>query len=353
MPVKQAEITRAALVIPQATDATATSMGPHWTRGFLRRHPQYRRRRRRALDIERQRAADKKVVSKWFESYQATIESYGIQPNDIYNFDETGFQIGVERDQYIITREPKKKIVSGSVTNHESVTVVEAVSATGYTTPPLIILNAKIVLYRWFEPLYNDEVVAVTGSGYINDSLAYQWAQRFEKITRAHTQGAYRMLICDRYGSHMTHSKLVFRLTGLWPVDSSQIIVDLPDYNNDPIPSWSTPANSSYSGSSVYKTPTTAERFRKVENKLNSVTFNVKLISELSKGGAAAWYEAQQLRREIEATTAARLARDGRYNASRTGIRINAITSAEKLSKMKRITQKGENLAALWKLRPK
>ena len=143
-------------------------------------------------------------MAKWFEDYQAAIERYGIQPTDIYNFDETGFQIGVGRDQYIITREPKKKIVSGSVTNCESVTVVEAVTATGYTTPPLIILDAKTVLFRWFEHLQHDEAVATTESGYINDRLAYQWIQRFEKITRSRTYGIYRMLICDRYGSHMT-----------------------------------------------------------------------------------------------------------------------------------------------------
>ena len=61
----------------------------------------------------------------------------------------------------------------------------------------------------------------------------------------------------------------------------------------------------------------------------------------------------KQPRSEIQANSAARMARDGRYNASRAGIRSKAILSSRNLANMKRIAQQGDELAALAKLRPK
>jgi hypothetical protein len=99
-------------------------------------------------DVERSAALDKTVVERWFEDYKRFVRENGILPEDIYNFDETGFQTGVGRDQFIITREPKKKMFNGSVTNRESVTILEAVSADGFAYPLLIILSAKQALLR-------------------------------------------------------------------------------------------------------------------------------------------------------------------------------------------------------------
>lgn len=90
-------------------------IGEHWLRRFLIRDPEYRRRRRRALDIERKRAHDRSVIQQWFNSYTETITQYGIGTSDIYKFDETGFQIGIGKDQWIITQEPKKKNFNGKL----------------------------------------------------------------------------------------------------------------------------------------------------------------------------------------------------------------------------------------------
>jgi hypothetical protein len=149
-------------------------VGDHWTHQFLKRNPQYYRRRRRALDIERSREMDKGVVEKWFEEYTRIVEENGILPGDIYNFDETGFQIGVGKDQWIITREPKRKIFNGSVTNRESVIVMEVVSADGFVCPLLIILSGKQMMLRLFEAIQTDEHLAVSDSGYMTDVLVYQ-----------------------------------------------------------------------------------------------------------------------------------------------------------------------------------
>lgn len=70
--------------------------------------PEYYIRRRRDLNVEKASALDKTMVERWFQDYQRVVTKHGICQQDIYNFDETGFQIGVRQDQFIITREPKR-----------------------------------------------------------------------------------------------------------------------------------------------------------------------------------------------------------------------------------------------------
>jgi DDE superfamily endonuclease/Tc5 transposase-like DNA-binding protein len=214
IPLKRASVGATANSILASAHEDSTNpppqIGEHWTRRFLKRHPEYHVRRKRAIDIERMQAVDKTVVERWFDDYRHQITIHGICPEDIYNFDETGFQIGVGKDQWIVTREPRKKIFNGSNTNRESVTVVECVSTDGFVCPPLIILSGKQVLLRWFDAIQEDEHLAVTDTGYINDQLAYQWIQYFHKWTAPRAKGAWRLLFCDRFGSHLTRQVLEF-----------------------------------------------------------------------------------------------------------------------------------------------
>jgi hypothetical protein len=406
-------------------------IGEHWLSRFLKRHPEYYRRRRRAVDIERQRAQDKTVIRRWFGSYIDTINQYGIASEDIYNFDETGFQIGIGRDQWIITREPRRKILSGTTTNRESITVIEAVSTNGFVIPPVIIFSARQVLLRWFNHLQHDERVAVTDSGYINDQLAYQWIQHFHKSTKDQTKGVYRLLICDRFGSHLTYEfvrfceinriilfflpphsshilqpldvgvfsvykhyhseavedatvtgcekftkdeflsaiasirsktfklstiKLGFRLTGLWPINPSLVLDNLIAYDGDSDNHHYRTPSPPRSDSTQISTPKTADRFKRIEDRLNQLDKNSRAfqasLDKLMKGARAQAYLAEQLRFDLNQTTRARLAREARYNISRRYTRVSGIISSNQVMKMKRDEQKLGDLEALNRMRP-
>lgn len=82
----------------------------------------------------------------WYDSYRETIAQHGITADDIWNFDETCFNIGVGRDQWIITREPKRQISGGFGTNREYATAVEVISAADSTIALVVILSAKVLL---------------------------------------------------------------------------------------------------------------------------------------------------------------------------------------------------------------
>jgi hypothetical protein len=49
----------------------------------------------REFDIQRAEVEDPKLISLWFKLVGDTIAKYGVLKEDIFNFDETGFQMGV------------------------------------------------------------------------------------------------------------------------------------------------------------------------------------------------------------------------------------------------------------------
>jgi hypothetical protein len=75
---------------------------------------------------------------------QNTIAKYGIHMDDIWNFDETGFMMGMISTGKVVTsakrRGGPKSVQPGS---REWVTVVEAINAEGQSIPPFIIVKGK------------------------------------------------------------------------------------------------------------------------------------------------------------------------------------------------------------------
>jgi hypothetical protein len=109
-------------ILAQTTSLPENSVLPPtvsrmWTRRFLKRHPEYFRRKQKALDVDRKRAHHPEDLLEWYSRYKEAKEKHGVVDSDIYNFDETGFRIGVGRDQWVVTREPKRPLSFGSSSN--------------------------------------------------------------------------------------------------------------------------------------------------------------------------------------------------------------------------------------------
>ena len=91
-------------------DLPSSTISEKWLKRFFQRHPEYRIRKRRAIDLDRKKAHEPATIRDWFERLRAEIQKHGIVEDDIYNFDETGFNIGIGRDQWIVTRQFSKPI---------------------------------------------------------------------------------------------------------------------------------------------------------------------------------------------------------------------------------------------------
>jgi hypothetical protein len=130
----------------------------------------------------------------------------GIQPADAYNIDETSFRIGIGGSQLVITMDFEKKQSSGSNTNRDYVTSIEAISGDGYVIPPLLIAQGSIYLEKWYThtALPDNYAVSLSSSGYANNTLSLEWLKHFVHHTSKPQVGAWRLLIFDSYGSHCT-----------------------------------------------------------------------------------------------------------------------------------------------------
>ena len=73
----------------------ASQVSKNWPENFVRRTPEVKTAYNRKYDYQRALCEDPEVIKPWFQLVYSTIEKYGIAIQDIHNFDETGFQMGV------------------------------------------------------------------------------------------------------------------------------------------------------------------------------------------------------------------------------------------------------------------
>jgi hypothetical protein len=84
-------------------DRDAPRVGPRWASNFVKRQPELRTRSFRRLDYQRAKCEDPAVIQAWFDLVRNIIAKYGIVESDIYNFDETGFMMGVIGSGMVVT----------------------------------------------------------------------------------------------------------------------------------------------------------------------------------------------------------------------------------------------------------
>lgn len=78
---------------------------------------------------------------------QRTILQYGIDPDDIYNFDEIGFAIGMTATAKVVTRTDyynQQSLLQPG--NCEWATSIECTNASGWTLPPCIIFKGQVFI---------------------------------------------------------------------------------------------------------------------------------------------------------------------------------------------------------------
>ena len=182
-------------------------IGEHWVNRYIQRHPELKSRYTRKYDYQRAKCEDPKLIQGWFTRVKETIQKYGILTEDIYNMDETGFQMGVTSTAKVVggfeTKENYAKAPQPG--NREWVTAIISINASGWVLPPQIIFAAADHQSLWYDDLPENYVVSVSKNGWTTDQLGIEWLQKiFEPYTAPRTIGGYRLLILDGHGSHAT-----------------------------------------------------------------------------------------------------------------------------------------------------
>lgn len=126
---------------------------------------------------------------------------------DIYNFDETGFQMGVISTAKVVTAtERALRPVTIQPGNREWVTAIECINSDGWSLPSMIILKGKTHISSWYlDSLPREWTIAVSDNGWTTDQLGLTWlTDVFHPYTKDRTKGVYRLLVLDGHGSHVT-----------------------------------------------------------------------------------------------------------------------------------------------------
>ena len=186
-------------------DRDAPPVGPRWASNFVKRQQELSTRFTRRYDYQRALCEDPKIIEPWFELVRNTIAKYGIHDDDIHNFDETGFMMGMISTTMVVTSsERRSKPSLAQPGDREWVSVIQSINSRGETIPPFIIVAGQYHLSNWYEDsvLPKNWVISTTHNGWSTNEKAVDWIQHFERHTKPQTRGAYRLLILDGHESH-------------------------------------------------------------------------------------------------------------------------------------------------------
>ncbi|EED13623.1 pogo transposable element, putative [Talaromyces stipitatus ATCC 10500] len=182
-------------------------VGENWVYNLVKRRPEIESKFSRKYNYERAKCEDPKIIQEYFDRVREVILEDGILPEDIYNFDETGFAMGLCATAKVITgsdRYARPKLLQPG--NREWVTAIEAVNSIGWALPSYIIFKAKkYTRLGWFEDLPDDWKINISDNGWTTDKIGSEWLKtHFIPLIDGRTLGKYRMLILDGHGSHLT-----------------------------------------------------------------------------------------------------------------------------------------------------
>ena len=98
----------------------APPVGKLWAHRFVKRQPQLRTRYSRRYDYQRAKCEDPRVIGPWFTLVRNVIAKYGIVADDVYNFDEVGFMMGIIFVGMVVTTsDGRSKVKLAQPSNYE------------------------------------------------------------------------------------------------------------------------------------------------------------------------------------------------------------------------------------------
>jgi len=104
----------------------------NWVANFVKRHAELSSVYNRKFVIQRAEVEGPKLISLWFKLVEDTIAKHGVAEENIFNFDETGFQVGVISTSKVVTASDRKgRPRTKQPGNWKWVTAIEAINAKG------------------------------------------------------------------------------------------------------------------------------------------------------------------------------------------------------------------------------
>ena len=147
-------------------------VGKLWSHRFVERTPELKTRFSRSYDFQRALCEDTKLIEDWFRLVTNMKAKYGIQDCDTWNFDETGFMMGIICGCMVVTRSDRKgrgkKVQPG---NREWATAITCVNGEGRDIPPFLVVQGSYHLANWYTEggLPGSWVIKPTNNGWTDN----------------------------------------------------------------------------------------------------------------------------------------------------------------------------------------
>lgn len=78
-------------------------VGKRWAERFVTRSDELKMAFNRAKDRQTLLQEDSETINAWFKLVSETRAKYGVHDEDVHNFDETGFQMGIIGSMKVVT----------------------------------------------------------------------------------------------------------------------------------------------------------------------------------------------------------------------------------------------------------
>ncbi|KAJ4488693.1 hypothetical protein C8J55DRAFT_486935 [Lentinula edodes] len=174
-----------------------------------------------ASDIaeSRARALTPAAVSGFYDILDNTVSEYHITPENIYNMDEKGIQLGIGARTAVLVDRNQKSVASIEPGNRDLVTIIETVCADGTALHPSVIFEARRRDARWGEENPANASILISPNGWTDQELGFLWLMKdFERTsaTRNVTNGYSKAF-------KLTTVAAAFRKTGIHPFNRNAI----------------------------------------------------------------------------------------------------------------------------------
>ncbi|OQE32809.1 hypothetical protein PENFLA_c001G05367 [Penicillium flavigenum] len=165
-------------------DATISNA---WVDRFTKRLPDdLKPSKVRSVKKKRIDASDQETLEHWYGRLETVVAE--VSPENIYNFDDTIFQIGQgKKPQMVVTRRDFAPYQTR--TYCEWITTIECISANGWAADPFTIVQGDYYLDDWFtcEGTPNEAVFMTNPSGRVDEQAACEWIKCFHRQTKDRT----------------------------------------------------------------------------------------------------------------------------------------------------------------------
>ncbi|KAI3127953.1 transcriptional regulator family: Centromere protein B, DNA-binding region [Penicillium roqueforti] len=142
----------------------------------------------------------------WYKVFGQFLKKNKIQAHELYNWDETGFQLGVGTKENVASTRENETIATGGI--GQNITGIECISADGWVMHPWFLMCGSEQMEDWFDgdnDPSNYRVIKPTAKGWTDDKTAIQWLLDFHYTTKKRVaKGRPRVLVMDNHGSHGT-----------------------------------------------------------------------------------------------------------------------------------------------------